>query len=78
MPLIGTVFHQPVFQATTGLTHILLLTLLACDEIDNIRTLAIQVLMDDMVFTCNRTGERRVLPGMSDRLFQLRMEFVLT
>ena len=73
---IGTVFNQPGFQTAAGLTHILLLTLRACDKIHHISALAIQVLADDMIFTSDGAGEIGVFLGVSNRSLLPRMKLM--
>ena len=73
---IGTVFNQPGFQTAAGLTHILLLTLRACDKIHHISALAIQVLADDMIFTSDGAGEISVFLGVCDRTLTFRVELM--
>ena len=73
---IGTVFNQPGFQTAAGLTHILFLTLCACDKIHHIGTLAIQVFADDMIFTSDGAGEIGVFLGVSNRSLLPRMKLM--
>ncbi len=58
------------------MTYILLLTMCACDQIENINTLAIQVSADGMIFTSDRVGEISAFLGMCDRTLSLRVELI--